>query len=560
MVDASMRDDLLQPLTATEVTKALFQMALLKSSGPNDRIISPSQSAFVPDRLISDNILLAFELNHFLNSKTRGEQSWMVLKLDVSKAYDKVEWSFLQQGIPSGGPLSPYLFLLCTESFSSLLQNTEHEDRLRGLAVCRVLENYRCASSQEINFSKSSVTFSKNTKEELCRDIKTELTIWRENKMELYLGLPSRVSRSKRDLFATIWDSIWSKITGKHKIHWPLWNSLCESKLVGGLGFRQLHLFNLAMLAKHLWRIMLHPESLLSRVLKARCFPMADVFIATLGSRHSFTWRSIMAAHDLFYVGCRWRVDSRMSIRVWANLWMPLSRTFRPITPTLVSSIHLRVSDLMDPHGHVRDVPKIRSLFWHVDSELMSGILLSRTDIQDLRIWHYSRSKMFSIRSAYHLACSLEDLLCSSSLRSKEHTWWRKLWLAKLPSKVKVFVWRACLNALPTMQPECMGVGDWLLTVSAWMDGCVGVFARGAAGECLAWASKRIHSLGNGEMAEALAAREAILLTTSKDWALFVSRSCNVVTHALAQSGNGSLEGDSVFPPELASIVIANIS
>ncbi|KAL0414361.1 UNVERIFIED_CONTAM: hypothetical protein Sradi_1637800 [Sesamum radiatum] len=36
----------------------------------------------------------------------------------------------------------------------------------------------------------------------------------RENRMELYLGLPSRVSRSKRDLFATIRDSIWRKITG----------------------------------------------------------------------------------------------------------------------------------------------------------------------------------------------------------------------------------------------------------------------------------------------------------------------------------------------------------
>ncbi|KAL0434849.1 UNVERIFIED_CONTAM: hypothetical protein Sradi_0192800 [Sesamum radiatum] len=56
-----------------------------------DRIISPAQSAFVPGRLIYDNILLAFEINHFLNTKTQGEQGWMALKLDVSKAYDKVQ-------------------------------------------------------------------------------------------------------------------------------------------------------------------------------------------------------------------------------------------------------------------------------------------------------------------------------------------------------------------------------------------------------------------------------------------------------------------------------------
>ncbi|KAL0347722.1 UNVERIFIED_CONTAM: hypothetical protein Scaly_1788200 [Sesamum calycinum] len=135
IIDASMRDDLLQPFTTSEVTKALFEMAPLKSPGPNaianrmkpilDRIISPSQSTFVPGRLISDNILLAFELNHFLNSKSRGEQGWMALKLDVSKAYDKVEWSFLEQVMSK------------LEAFSSLLQQAEEEGRLRGIAVCR---------------------------------------------------------------------------------------------------------------------------------------------------------------------------------------------------------------------------------------------------------------------------------------------------------------------------------------------------------------------------------------------------------------------------------------
>ncbi|KAL0356431.1 UNVERIFIED_CONTAM: hypothetical protein Sradi_4090000 [Sesamum radiatum] len=78
-----------------------------------DRIISPSQSAFVPGQLISDNILLAFELNHFLNSKTRGEQGWMALKLDVSKAYDKVEWSFLEHVMSKLGFPLPSVASLC---------------------------------------------------------------------------------------------------------------------------------------------------------------------------------------------------------------------------------------------------------------------------------------------------------------------------------------------------------------------------------------------------------------------------------------------------------------
>ncbi|KAL0396465.1 UNVERIFIED_CONTAM: hypothetical protein Scaly_0094900 [Sesamum calycinum] len=74
---------------------------------------------------------------------------------------------------------------------------------------------------------------------------------------------------------------------------------------------------------------------------------------------------------------------------------------------------------------------------------------------QDLRIWHYLRNGIFSVRSAYHLACTLENQPCSSSLHQNEHSWWSKLWQTKLPNKIKVFIWRACLSAIPTGVGTC---------------------------------------------------------------------------------------------------------
>jgi hypothetical protein len=85
----------------------------------------------------------------------------------------------------------------------------------------------------------------------------------------------------------------WWGSNDKQKIHWKAKETIFKSKMAGGLGFRSMHLFNKAMLAKQVWRLQTAPNTLLSQCLKAKYYPSTDIIHSHKGRNPSYIWHSL---------------------------------------------------------------------------------------------------------------------------------------------------------------------------------------------------------------------------------------------------------------------------
>lgn len=106
--------------------KILAKVLANRLKGILDEIISPTQSAFILGRLITDNILIAYEMLHSLTNRCQGQNRYMVIKLDMSKAYDRLKWDFLGAVMSQMGFYSQWIDLVmnCVTKISySLLIN-----------------------------------------------------------------------------------------------------------------------------------------------------------------------------------------------------------------------------------------------------------------------------------------------------------------------------------------------------------------------------------------------------------------------------------------------------
>ena len=170
-------------------------------------VIDESQNAFVPRRLITDNMSVAFETIHSIDQWKKGKEALVAIKLDMNKACNRIEWVYLEammkkmgfhdkwislmmmyvatvtysvqingelkgrmspsRGLRQGDPISPYLFLLCTKGLIAMLKKEEVAGHIKGIVVCRGAPRI-----SHLLFTDDSIVFCRATVEEGRRVLK----------------------------------------------------------------------------------------------------------------------------------------------------------------------------------------------------------------------------------------------------------------------------------------------------------------------------------------------------------------------------------------------------
>src|SRR5687768_16978813 len=114
----------------------------------------------------------------------------------------------------------------------------------------------------------------------------------------------------------------WGHMGSQRKIHWKSWDVMCTPKCLGGLGFKDLEVFNVALLGKQAWRLVHKENSLFSKVMKAKYYPNCSFLDSYLGNLGSYSWRSIWGAKALLKEGVIWRIGNGSMVNIWRDPWV----------------------------------------------------------------------------------------------------------------------------------------------------------------------------------------------------------------------------------------------
>ncbi|XP_041020424.1 uncharacterized mitochondrial protein AtMg00310-like [Juglans microcarpa x Juglans regia] len=182
-------------------------------------------------------------------------------------------------------------------------------------------------------------------------------------------------------------------------VHWKSWGFMGRSKGDGGMGFREIEHFNLALLAKHDWRFLQDPLSLVGRVYRSKYFRETNILDAKLGASPSLIWMSVWLATDRLKEGLRWRVGNGKKINVWGQKWLPKPTTYCVQSSGVSLRREAKVSNLMIEELNIWNDEPIKENFDKEEAEMICKMPIGSINAKDKLIWNFSKYGKFTVRN-----------------------------------------------------------------------------------------------------------------------------------------------------------------
>ncbi|RVW82108.1 Transposon TX1 uncharacterized 149 kDa protein [Vitis vinifera] len=500
------------------VYKLLAKVLANRLKSVMGEVISDSQQAFVHGRQILDAVLIA---NEALDSRLKDNVPGLLLKLDIEKAFDHVNWNFLidvmsrmgfghkwinwmkwcwstatfsilingcptgffrsSRGLRQGDPLSPYLFLFAMEALSQLLSRARNEGFFSGFKVggrCReglIVSHllfaddtlifcdadavqlqylswtfmwFEAISGLKVNLSKSEAIPVGE-----CPPWSPSSQFW-DVRLDVYL-LPTWVFPLEPPTNPLVRGMQWKKdsekdcLSGKGNTFPKV---ICAAKKDGGLGIRNLAIFNKALLGKWLWRFANENESLWKQIISSK-YDLQDGGWCSKGVRDRYgvgVWKAIRNGWENFRSHSRFLVGDGTRVKFWKDLWcenQSLEEAF-PILFNLSVNKEGLVAEAWEEDGaggswgprfnrHLND--------WEVGEveNLLSKLhpLAIRRGVDDSLRWKANKNGTFSVKCFYSsLSMGINHPFPASTI-----------WTSWAPTRASFFGWEAAWNRLLTI-------------------------------------------------------------------------------------------------------------
>ncbi|XP_021602061.1 uncharacterized protein LOC110607253 [Manihot esculenta] len=289
-------------------------------------LIGSEQSSFVPGRQIMDNIVIYQEVFHSMN-KAKGVKGYMALKIDLEKAYDRLNWDFLElvlsntgfsdawiNNIMKGGPTVSHLMFA-----DHMVLFTEATVEQMG-CILKILNDFSLVSGQRINFSKFCIFFSPKITSYLAESLVNMAGMARTDSLGSHLGMPSFHRRMGPTSFREVIDKMKHRLSG--------WKAFMLSKAG-----------RVIMISSVLNAI---PMFLMQTTVLPKYAVGRASWDMKMKNGASMNWRAVCFGLELLRKGISHNVVSGNEILFWTDSWLSIGPL---IEFTLVPASHLSLLD-----------------------------------------------------------------------------------------------------------------------------------------------------------------------------------------------------------------------